>query len=232
MADVLRTAVQKLNSINYTTWSYKVKLMLMKDKLWDVVRDAAPTPVDAAWTSKDGAAQAIIGLLVEDSQLRLINKATTAREQWNILKEYHQKSSLSGRIHLQMRLYHTVLPEGGDMVEHIATLFEYVDTLFGMNYLIDDRTFIGNLLCSIPESYDSFMMALEGRPETDLTLDFVKGKLIDAYMRCRNSQESRNSTLDETAMKTVDSDKRKVNSEANSRKFFLLQEEGAHEDGM
>lgn len=39
------------------------------------------------------------------------------------------------------------------------------------------------LLSSLPESYNSLITALESRPEDDLTLEYVKGKLLDEWKR-------------------------------------------------
>ena len=39
------------------------------------------------------------------------------------------------------------------------------------------------VLSSVPESYNPLVTALEGRPEEDLKLDYVKGKLLDEWRR-------------------------------------------------
>ena len=42
MSENIRPGIGNLNSSNYSTWSYKAKLLLMKDKVWDVIRDPLP----------------------------------------------------------------------------------------------------------------------------------------------------------------------------------------------
>jgi len=113
----MRTVIQKLNGENYSTWSYKVQLLLMKEKNWKVIKDPVNLPVDVAWIAKDEAAQATIGLLVEDSQQRLMRNAKSAKEQWDILKQYHQKATLSSKMALNRRFSRTVLSENGDMID-------------------------------------------------------------------------------------------------------------------
>ena len=80
-----RFAIQKLNGENYSVWSYKLELLLIKDNLWEVIKEYTPTPTDAAWSKKDDQARATIGLLVEHNQLLHIWNATTAREAWAAL---------------------------------------------------------------------------------------------------------------------------------------------------
>lgn len=43
----------------------------MRHKDWQVINEIPASPVTVAWTEKNKAAQAIIGLSVEDSFLRL-----------------------------------------------------------------------------------------------------------------------------------------------------------------
>lgn len=68
MADTkFRFAIEKLNGENYQVWSYKIELLLIKDDLWDVIKNNAPSPVIASWSKKDDQARATIGLLIEDN---------------------------------------------------------------------------------------------------------------------------------------------------------------------
>ena len=203
MSENIRPGIGKLNSSNYSTWSYKAKLLLMKDKVWDVIRDPLPEVEkrDADWTSKDEAAQVIIGLLVEDSQLRHINNATTAHEQWNKLKVYYEKTTLSSQMALNRRLFKTVLEEGGNMDHHITKITEIIDSLAKHGQDIPDTTIVGILLGSIPESYDSLVMALESRAAKDITSDFIKEKLSNEYNRRQNMREVRDNSIDDSAMK-------------------------------
>ena len=154
--------VQKLNGENYSTWSFKLKLLLIKEGTWTIVTTApkADDLAKADWMKGDEAAQVTIGLLVEDNQLGLIKKHSTSYAQWKALKEYHQKATLSNKIHLYKRLFRTVLDENGDMEMHIAKLSDYVDRLSGLGQTLEDEIFASILLSSLPESYNTLVTAL------------------------------------------------------------------------
>lgn len=47
---------------------------------------------------------------------------------------------------------------------------------------------VAMLFSSLLESYGSLVTALESRPEEDLTLEFVKGKLLDEWRRREQHQ--------------------------------------------
>lgn len=69
------------------------------------------------------------------------------------------------------------------MEQHIITMQDLVDKLTALGEEIKDHLFVAMLLSSLPESYSTLITALESRPETELTLDLVKGRLLNEYKR-------------------------------------------------
>lgn len=51
-----------------------------------------PENPSALWNKNDNKARAMIGLLVDDNQLIHVRQATTAKQAWDSLKAYHEKS--------------------------------------------------------------------------------------------------------------------------------------------
>lgn len=189
-------SVTKLNGNNYQMWKYKMELLLLKEELWNVVNDEAPAqPVPESWTLRDGKARATIGLLIEDSQIIHIRNAQTAREAWNNLKQYHEKSTLTNKVFLLKRLCRMNMPENGNMEEHVRNLMEIIDQLTALGENLAEHLQVAFLLCSLPESYSNLVTALEGRPEQDLTLELVKGKLIHEYKRKLENGGAENNEL-------------------------------------
>lgn len=125
----------------------------------------------------------IIGLLVEVSQLIHIRKSTAAKEAWQSLKNYHEKSMLTSSIYLLRQICKLKLSETENMEEHVMTMQDLIDKLTTLGEEIKEHLFVAMLLSSLPESYGTLITALESRPEEELTLNFVTGKLIDEYRR-------------------------------------------------
>lgn len=184
MADT-RFSITKLNNENYQVWKFKVELLLIKEDLWDQVNSDVPQNEEmrAQWVKNDNKARAIIGLLVEDSQLLHIRKATTAKEVWNALKNYHEKSTLTSKVYLLRQICNLKLSEDGCMETHVNTMLGLVEKLTALGEELVDHLIVAMLLSSLPESYGTLITALESRSETELTLDLVKGKLLDEYKR-------------------------------------------------
>lgn len=82
--DFLRTSFAKLNADNYHLWKFKLELILLKEGLGESVTFAVPSNPDAEWKKRNKSSTVIISLFVEDNQLMLIKKATSAHDCWNI----------------------------------------------------------------------------------------------------------------------------------------------------
>ena len=150
-----------------------MELLLIREDLWDVIKEMMPVPVDNSWSKRDAKARATIGLLVEDNQLLHMQGATTAREAWKKLKEHHQKATLSSTIFLYKRIFRLLLPEGGDVENHVSELLTLTNKLAALGEELKDKLKASLLLSSLPDSYSGLITSLESRNETDFTLDFV-----------------------------------------------------------
>lgn len=180
-----------------------MELILMKDDLWSTVKDPKPEQADvtSAWTKKDEKARSAIGLALDDNQLSHIMDAETAKEMWDKLKAYHERGSLSNKIHVLRRLCSIRLGEDGNMSDHLVEASELVHRLARLGEGLKEDLVVALLLSSLPESYNPLVTALEGRPEEDLTLDYVKGKLLDEWRR--RSASKKEEKVQEQVMKTT-----------------------------
>lgn len=183
MTDTTRINFAKLTNGNYSTWCYKMEMLLVKEDLWDVVVDEIPDPPDSAWKKKDGKARASIGLSVDDNQLIHIKRHSSAKQTWDALKAYHQKSTLSNKVCLLRKLCKLSLSESGDLEAHLIVMDEIMDQLTTLGEPLKDELSVAFYLSSLPESYGSLIVALETRPEADLTRDLIRGKLLDESRR-------------------------------------------------
>lgn len=134
----LKLSITKLNNENYFVWKYRMELLLIKEGAWSVVNEAKPeiATQSAEWEKRDNTARALIGLSVEDDQLIHVRTKTTAKEVWEDLKEYHERSTLSNQAHLMRKICSTKLDENGNMNEHLnnlSSLFQKLVDLGGAN---------------------------------------------------------------------------------------------------
>lgn len=200
--------IVKLNNHNYFNWKYRMELLLIKENLWDVITQEAPTgdrPFQR-WIKRDNQARALIGLSVEDEQLVHIRGKTSGKETWIAIKEVHEKDTLVNKVHLIKRICNLKMNENGNAENHINQLSALFQRLLdlGDTQLSDDWK-VGILLSSLPKTYASLVTALEVRAESDLTWSLVHTKVLDEFERQREMNSD--SSTDEKILKISKSDK-------------------------
>lgn len=173
----------RLGNQNYQTWKLRMEMLLKREDLWSVVADVKPEPVTAVWTRSDQKCHATVVLYLEDSQLCLIKDAESAKDVWNKLKTYHEKATMTSRVSLLKKICSLNLCESGDVEKHLIELEELFDRLACAGQALEDPLKIAMMLRSLPDSYSGLVTALESRPEADLTMPFVKQRLLDEYQR-------------------------------------------------
>lgn len=212
MADT-RFNIAKLNNANFQVWKCKVELLLTREDLWHTIDADRPAAPDAQWLKADRQARATIGLLIEDDQLRHIRNATNAKEAWTALQAYHQKASLTNQVFLFKKIFSMKLSENGDMEKHLNAMLNSVDQLAALGETLKDKMIIALILCSLPESYNTLITALETRNEDELTVELVKSKLLDEDSRRRNTKD-----MDEREDKALKTQSKKFEKTSMSNK--------------
>lgn len=96
------------------------------------------------------------------------------------------------------------------MNHHINNILTFKDKLYAIGEEIVDSHIIALLLCSLPNSCDPPITALEARSGSDLYLEFVKKELTDEFRhRCENKNATSNTR--DTAYKVLSRAKKYCN---------------------
>lgn len=196
MSDKLIALIEKLNNKNYHHWALRMKVFLSKESCWDSIVTECPDATEdaagkTAWEAKSVKAHQYIVLCVGNDQLVLVNEAVTAKEAWEKLKNYHQKSTLSVKVRLLRKICKSELPKDGDMEKHLLEMSEAISQLRESGYKLEDDITMYLLLSSVSdEEYGSLITALEGRDEKTLTIEVIRNKLLEEYEKHKNSTHS------------------------------------------
>ena len=101
----VKSNIPLLNGENFVFWKTKLKAVLVRDELWDVVSKEKPTDADNGWTKKNNKTMAYITLSVEDNQLIHIQHTDVAHEAWQALLKKYERSTFGSRLYLRRKLY-------------------------------------------------------------------------------------------------------------------------------
>lgn len=192
--------IEKLNNSNYYTWKYKIRLLLIKEDVWECITENAPDYVEDSrvanraiqrWTKKDQKAQAIIGLNVEDAQLVYIRGKDTAAEIWNALKFVHEKDTLTNRVSIYKKIAMLKMKESDKIENHLNEMVGLFQKLEDLGQESDEQWKIGMVFASLPPSYSTLVTALEARKDEDLTWALVQSKIIDEDLRQQEIRQTK-----------------------------------------
>ena len=138
---------------------------------------------DQTWVKNDKLARALICLNISDSQIIHVLHAKTAKETWDQLRSIHERVNLTNKLFLLRKLYSIKYNESVKMQDHINSVLELAEKLRNIGEEIKDDNLIAILLCSLPNSYSTFITAIESKSDDELSLKYVQNKLVDEYSR-------------------------------------------------
>lgn len=116
---------------------------------------------------------------MDDCQHPLIRNCKTAKATWDEIKKHHQKTTMTTKVSLLKKLCKAEYNENGDMEGHLFRMEELFSSLANAGQELDANLKVAMVLKSMPDSYDNLTTALETREDKDLTMELIKGKLLD-----------------------------------------------------
>ncbi len=189
--------VDKFDGVNFHLWKFKMEMVMAEKELWEIVDGSEEPPqstmdprVMQAYMRREKKAFAILALNLSDSQLAHIRSCKTPAEAWAKLCNIHEAKSLANILFLRRKFFTIKMEEEDDMLAHINKVKALADQLNGADVTISDGDIVMTLLESLPPSYEYLIVAMESRPISELTLDYVTSRLLHELSR-RKENESR-----------------------------------------
>ena len=145
--------------------------------------DAKPqTLID--WKKRDNQALAQIALTVSNNELVHLRNAKSSHEAWNKICSVYEAKGLAAKVYLRRRFFNVKYVDNGvgSMQTHINLVRDLADQLDAISASVTDEDMAMTLLCSLPESYDYLIVALESRVD-ELSFDFVSTRLLSEEKR-------------------------------------------------
>ena len=172
--------------------------VLEEKDLWNVVKGDEVEPTEEGTTEtqrrqfqkRERKALATICLSLGDEQLSLVRTATTAKEAWSKLQSHYEVKSQANKLFLRKKYFTMSMGVDDSMSEHINKMKELARQVEAVDASITEGDQVATLLCSLPESYNSLIIALESFAD-DLKLEFVTARLLhEEHKRKENSLTS------------------------------------------
>eukprot|EP00253_Pinus_taeda_P003019 PITA_03019 len=196
MASSGKIEIEKFNGQSFELWKLKMEDLLVDKDQWIVV-DLGTKLVgvsDEEWKKLDQKAKSTIRLCVPDSVLLNVSGEAMVKALWDKLGTLYQFKSLMNRLFLQKKLYNLRMKDGDSVIEHLNTFNTMVSQLASIDIKISDEDKCINLLCSLPNSQDSLVIAI-GSNATTLQFDEIVSSLLTEEMRQKNMESQNGDSL-------------------------------------
>eukprot|EP00253_Pinus_taeda_P001977 PITA_01977 len=106
---------------------------------------------------------------------------------WDKLGTLYQSKSLVNKLFLRKKLYNLRMKDGDSVTEHLNAFNTVVSQLLSVDIKILDEDKCLSLLCSLPDSWDSLVIAI-GSDAIALQFDEIVSFLLTEEMRRKNME--------------------------------------------
>ena len=177
--------IDKFMGENFHLWKFKMQMVLEERDLWGIVSGEEVEPTGDGTTQatvqkfrkRARKAFATICLSLGDEQLSLVRSSKTAKDAWDKLESHYQVKSLANKLFLRKKYFTATMAESDAMLEHINRMKSLAGQLESVGATVTEEDQVATLLCSLPDSYNNLIIALESRAE-DLRMDFLVARLL------------------------------------------------------
>lgn len=179
--------IQPFDGKNFDHWKFRMEIILDSHDVKKCIEEEAADQSTEEFLKLDRKCKSIIVQCVANSHLEYIKDKTTAFQMWEALKAVFQRKGVAGQLYLRKKLLTMKLESGNSLESHFIKFEEVVRELKSVGAKLDETDIVCHLLLTLPKSLDPIVTALETLDSNKLTLEFVKGRLLDHEMKCKSS---------------------------------------------
>lgn len=190
MADDEKYKVPLFDGSNYSNWKFRMQILLEEHNLFNLVGKeldtliaelpaetvTAQTPV---LRKNDKKCKSLITQRISDSHLEYVKKKDTAYDMWKALSDSFERTGVSSQLRLRKMLLTMRYASTESMASHFLKFDKLVRELKSTGATLEETDIVCHLLLTMPEEYGMVVTALETMSSGQLTLSFVKTRLLN-----------------------------------------------------
>lgn len=116
---------------------------------------------------------------IHDSQLEYVKDKERAKAMFDSLAAVFERKSIAGQLLLRKQLLLMKMSDGESITEHFLKFDKLIRDLKAIGAKMEEMDVVYHLLLTLPKRFDTVVTTIETMSTRDVTLDFVKSRLMD-----------------------------------------------------
>lgn len=182
--------INQFDGTNFGNWKYRLGILLdgkglkkyINGKLEDLLSSALAGARDKM-KQEEKDCKAVIVESIHDSQLEYVKDCEFAKDMIDNLEKVFERKTIAGQLFLRKQLLTMKYNEADDINQHFLIFDKTVRELKAIGATIERLDIVCHLLLTLPKSYNTLVTTLESMNPDNLTLEFVKSRLMDEFSK-------------------------------------------------
>ncbi len=180
--------ISKFNGVNFAFWKLNIRTVLQRHRLYGIANGEILRPEvnylnDNArairkWDDKDSIVRLALLSTLEPQIAMTLQHCETGADMWNRLVIQYEQAAIESKSILFNKFGHYEYVVGHTVMQHISALEGLFVQLQALNCLVDPGQLVGQILMTLPEEFDGFLLTWNGLAEADKTIATLTSKLL------------------------------------------------------